>query len=1173
MPNSAVKSAVTASALVRGPLRRSYSLHIVFAAVLLFMLANGVMLLRAFETVREEQRWVTHTHLTLSQLDRLTSAVKDAETAHRGFLLSGDDAYLAPYESARGDIADALAQLRTLMADNRLQLERVASLTAAVDEKLEFIKESLGQFHADGRTSDAAKAQVRAPGFRRGLDLMVQVRSIAAAMMAEEEQLLAQRTQAARDANQTVDRSFAFLMIVDLLLVVVTFLLVRRYVLRQEEERWLKEAQARLASAVAGETAIEALSNKVLDFLAEYLGASVGRLYVQRGESLESTASYAGAAKEAAFTRAATVRLGEGVVGEAARLQRVVTLEDVPSDYLKISSGLGEATPRHVLVAPTVFESATVAVLELGSLRPFPKRTLALLEELSEPLAASIAAAMSRARLQQLLEETQAQSEELQSQQEELRVINEELQTQTQALKFSQDHLQNQQEELRQTNEELEQQARALEAQQSLLKQKNDALEATGQALADKAKELEATGKYKSEFLANMSHELRTPLNSMLILSTLLSENAKGNLDEEQISFARTINGAGNDLLALINDVLDLSKVEAGKLDITLETVRLSALAQTMEQTFRPVAATRKLSFATEIAPDLPKAFTTDEQRVSQVLKNLLSNAFKVTETGGVTLRIGRPGAEQKPMREELAGVPLVAFSVVDTGIGIQEEKHRQIFEAFQQVDSAVNRKYGGTGLGLTISRELAYLLGGEVWLASTPGQGSTFTLVLPETPTAETAAAATPPDRPAAPRIPAAPAPPPSSLPRVALDDDRAAIAPGDRSVLLVEDDPVFAKILLDTARSFGFKGIVATSGDAALEVLRERMPRAVVLDLKLPGISGFGLLEALKSDPKTRHLPVHIVSGLDEAQSALKMGAIGYLVKPVDKDGLTGAFQRIESLLDRKVRRVLVVEDDALQRESVCRLIQGDDVETTAVGLAGEALDLLRNGTFDCMILDLRLPDLSGFDLLETMGHDESVSRPPVVVYTGKDLTREEVTRLRRYSASIILKGARSPERLIDEVSLFLHRVESELPEPQRRMLQDLRREEKPFAGRVVLIVDDDLRNTFALLSALEPKGLKAHVARNGREALEALDRETIELVLMDIMMPEMDGYQAMREIRKQARFRNLPIIALTAKAMKDDQEKCLEAGANDYLAKPIDLDRLISVLRAWLPSKDKI
>jgi CheY-like chemotaxis protein/signal transduction histidine kinase len=927
--------------------------------------------------------------------------------------------------------------------------------------------------------------------------------------------------------------------------------LIQRASRVRAKEEWLQAGQVGLANVMMGDKSVTELSDDILSFLAGYLGFQAGALF--KGEA---GAFYRAAALgiPADAKTPLTFNLKEGLLGKVAADGAPTIIRDVPEGYMTIGSALGQDKPRHLLLVPTHADETVNAVIELGFLHPIDNQALELLTHASTAIGIALRSARYRSALQSALEETQRQAEELQVQSEELRVSNEELEEQGRALKESQTRLEQQQVELEQTNSQLEEQAQTLETQR-------DELERSTAAVTLKARELEQASQYKSDFLANMSHELRTPLNSLLILSKLLGDNPSDNLTPEQVRFAQTIEASGNDLLTLINDILDLSKIEAGHIEVRPETVTLKRLTADLDQLFKPVANDRKLGFKIKIAKDVPALFETDRQRLEQILKNLLSNAFKFTERGGVTLSIS------------LAGANDIAFAVADTGIGVPLDQQQGIFEAFRQADGTISRRYGGTGLGLSISRELSRLLGGVIALESQPGLGSTFTLTLPlaydpaRTPPREAAIAPAP--TPAM-ETPAARAP----LARRIVEDDREGLVGARRVLLIIEDDDRFAAIVRDLSREMGFQCLVAATAEEALKLARQFKPSAVVLDVGLPDESGLMVLDRLKRDDATRHIPIHVISASDHSQTALSLGAVGYMMKPIKREALADVLQTLEAKLASSVRRVLIVEDDPVQREAVGKLLSSGDVETVGVGTAAECLAMLQQQTFDCMVLDLSLPDASGFTLLETLSQDGDHGFPPVIVYTGHDLSADDEQRLRRYSSSIIIKGAKSPERLLDEVSLFLHQVVSELPPEQQKMIQKARNRDAVLEGRRVLIVEDDIRNVYSLTNVLEPRGAVIEIARNGQEAIDALDRSaqdparSIDLVLMDVMMPVMDGLTAARQIREDGRWTKLPILMLTAKAMPDDQARCIEAGANDYMAKPIDVDKLLSLVRVWMP-----
>ncbi|PZW67218.1 signal transduction histidine kinase [Pseudomonas sp. URMO17WK12:I1] len=1110
--------------------------------------------------------WVQHTDRVLNNASESLKLSIDQETGFRGYLLSGDVRFLQPYEVAKPRIRAEMQTLNELVADNPLQVERLRSISALQDEWTAFAQGAIAAKRDGGNFLDPVRDG-------RGKQLTDAIRDEYGAFIAMEQRLREERNNA---ASNTAIITIALFLLFTLLFSGGLAIFGRRELLRltgtygailkkQEEhnermqaQAWLRNGQNLMAERLIGQQALPVLGRNTLEFLASHLDAAVGALYVREEHgNLRRVATY-GFSREHENTEQSFYS-AEGMVGRVAHDRRLLVLDNLPADYLKVSSGLGEGKPLVVALLPVSNDGDVNGVVELGFLRPLSERDSEFLEQIAASIGASVEAARYRHRLQEILAETQQLNEELQVQQEELKTANEELEEQSRALKESQAHLETQQAELEQSNEQLSMQRDALD-------DRNSALREAQQQLEERAEELQRASRYKSEFLANMSHELRTPLNSSLILAKLLADNPKGNLDAEQVKFADSIYSAGNDLLNLINDILDISKVEAGKLDLRPENTNVVRLAQSLETTFQPVAGEKQLGFKVEIADDLPRSLYTDRLRVEQILKNLLSNAFKFTEQGQVSLSVSRVEAG-------------VSFAVRDSGIGIAKEQQEYIFEAFRQADGTTNRRFGGTGLGLSISRDLAALLGGSISVESTPGEGSVFTLVLPLTFSPGEEDLLLPASEPApvvASVAPAVAQPAQSDVARnvPTFPDDRGMSVLGGRCVLVIEDEPQFAHILYDLAHELDYRCLVAHSAEDGLELATSHHPDAILLDMRLPDGSGLSVLQRLKENPGTRHIPVHVISVEDMAEAALHMGAVGYALKPATREQLKGVFSKLEARLTQKMRRVLVVEDDKLQRDSIARLIGDDDIEIVAVEFGEQALEQLRHHIFDCMIIDLKLPDMQGDELLARMGSEEIRCFPPVIVYTGRNLTRAEEAELLKYSRSIIIKGARSPERLLDEVTLFLHMVESELSSERQRMLKTARSRDRVFEGRRLLLVDDDVRNIFALTSALEQKGAQVEVARNGREALEKLEAVgDIDLVLMDVMMPEMDGYEATRRIRENPRWRKLPIIAVTAKAMKDDQDLCMKAGANDYLAKPIDLDRLFSLIRVWLPKLERI
>ncbi len=977
---------------------------------------------------------------------------------------------------------------------------------------------------------------------------------------------------------------------------------------RLRDHDWLKTGNERLDDALRGEHDPEQLSQRLLAFMVEHFQVPLGAVYLTCGDArvLRLAARHGWTDRDGA--RLASVGFGDGIVGQTAENRTPTFLDAADADAPVVDYGAGEITPTRFAVIPLVFEGATLGVLLLAGFAAFDETQRRFLRDCHGNIGVLLAAAESHQTIEALLKKSheqetdlrignaelqrQAQAlieseRELQTQQEELRVINEELEEQTRALRKSEAELQSQQEELRVTNEELEERTQELETRSRAIQRQNQELTAARDEIRQKVKELETANRYKSEFLANMSHELRTPLNSILILSQLMAENRAGNLSARQVESARTINASGSNLLKLINDILDLSKVEAGKIDLTVEAMPVAGFVADIERVFRPVSENRGIPFAIDVADDAPQALTTDSHRLQQVVRNLLSNAFKFTEPGGkVGLAIARPAAADLPAGCALTPETSVAFTVTDQGIGIPAERQADIFEAFRQADGGTSRKYGGTGLGLSISRRLAEALGGVITLKSEPGKGSAFSVILPVGETVAPAvpvAASTEESKPAPEPEAAAPAPtaqpakaaksrpadPP--LPSIGaaeeVPDDRRVLVPGEKSLLIVEDDSDFARILSDLAHDRGFKCLIAADGESGLHFADYYKPSAIILDIGLPGIDGWEVMARLKDNPETRHIPVYFISGADNALDALRMGAVGFLTKPIGVERVEEAFAKIEDVINKPVSSLLVVEDDPVQREAIRQLIGNGDVVSTVAGSGTEALSALAEKPFDCMIFDLGLKDMSGFDLLERLRGMPHCARLPIIIYTGRELTKDEEEELQRHAESII-KGVRSPERLLDESALFLHRVEATLPERQRAMIRMMHDRDAALKDRTVLLVDDDMRNVFALSGVLEDKGLKVLIARDGRESLSKLaEHPDIDLVLMDIMMPEMDGYEAMRAIRKKREFAKLPIIALTAKAMKGDRNKCVEAGANDYLAKPVDTEKLLSLLRVWL------
>lgn len=919
-----------------------------------------------------------------------------------------------------------------------------------------------------------------------------------------------------------------------------------RHSRKQEVLRnWFKSGQHELNNILRGDKSIPELTEQTLVFLTEYLGAGISVFYVfdQKEGVLKIAASYAFAGRKCLHER---IALGEGMAGQAAVERKMICLNAAPPEYFRIRSGLGEADPKNIVVLPLLYNDSLVGVLELGAFSAFSSDDLEFLNQSMEMIAIALSVNKSRQMASELLEQTQAQAEELRVQQEELQ----------------------------QTNEELEERAQMLEQQREQIRAKNREAEEASFELQRKADELERVSAYKSEFLANMSHELRTPLNSLMILSSLLKENREGNLTAKQVEFAATINGAGRDLLNLINDILDLSKIESGHMEFHYEDLALSEICEQLEATFSPIAGDKGIGLKVAMDGSTPATIVADGHRTRQILKNLLSNACKFTSHGVVVLRTYTPDIDESPLR-----TATVAFSVTDTGIGIPVDKQSLIFNAFQQADGSTSRTYGGTGLGLSISRQLARSMGGEISLISTPGEGSTFTLYLPVKGDCGLAPAGSQPDTQPSRAVPAA-ATVPAETPKAKnksfdplpapIPDDRELTRDGGKSILIIEDDLNFAWILTDMVRSRGFHALVAADGESGIALADRHRPNAIILDVMLPHIDGWGVMRNLKDNPLTRHIPVHFITCLEERQKAMGMGAIGFVTKPVSSEQLAAVFGTLETAIEKTMKMLLIVEDDQDQAKAMVALLEERNVTIRIADSGDKAIELLSSEQFDCIVLDLGLADRGAFELLEELKKLDPGRRIPVIIHTGRELTREDERRLRHYSESIIIKGAKSPERLLNEVTLFLHLIETSLDPGKQRMIRSALDKEAMLEGKKILIVDDDMRNIFSLSSALSEKDMIIFEAENGREAIRQLDlHPDINLVLMDIMMPEMDGYEAMRAIRADVRFQKTPIIALTAKAMKGDREECLKAGASDYIPKPVDMEKLFSLLRVWLYS----
>ena len=1196
--------------------------------VLLFVIC-GVVTLTTLSRQEESTRWTRHTLAVLSSLDDVAQELLHGRASLRGYLLAPSPQELANFERANSALAKNIEILWKLTEDNPVQQTRLDRLrTMAIQWHKDVRHEGIDAIN-DIHAADPAAAALERTNIQQNYlnhsalridDLLTIVKQ-----MQDSEQTLLDQREATQRRDVMIVRAMTWgTMLLSLgfgwWVIVLTSKLITRPIIRMaglmtqlashdhnieirqterrdeigeiaralqvfkqmaietSEQAWVKGHATEIAGELQKVGDQREFGDRLTGVLAPLLGVGVAVFYVYDEErrSLELQGSYGYRERRHLST---TYALGEGLVGQSALERKPITLQNVPADYVRIHSATGEAPPASISVLPLLSRDKLLGVLELASFQHLSYAQENLLEELL-PIAALSLENLGRAvRTRELLRQTQEQADELRASEETLRNQQQELQTSNEELNHKTHELQEQSQRLLASEEELRVQTEELQASNEELRQKTETLneqkrmlEALQHETQEKADELARASQYKSEFLANMSHELRTPLNSLLILSRSLAENREGNLDGEQVESARIIHDSGSNLLRLINDILDLSKVEAGKMELVLADLPLTDLERALKRTFAHVAQEKGLEFRVEIEPGVPASIHTDAAKLEQVANNLVGNAFKFTHQGGVTVRITRPPAGLA-LPEALQGKPAIAIAVHDTGIGIPRAKAERVFNAFEQVDASTSRQYGGTGLGLAISRRLVELLGGSVVLDSEEGRGSIFTMLLPES----VDGAAAPSPTQSAP-MEARPAPFSSALLPETIEDDRDTLAPGDTAILIVEDDPVFARILADMVRRKGYRALAAADGESGLQLAQRFRPTGILLDVMLPGMDGWTVIARLKENAATRHIPVHFISAVDDASRGRDLGAVGFLTKPVSRESIDGAFDRLLHFAEGQARRLLIVDDDADSRAAMRTLLRGDDVTIDEAGSAEEAQQRLAEGSYDCIVLDLGLPGMDGMEFLERLGN--GASTPPVVIYSGRELSREESLKLRQYTDSIVIKGARSPERLMDEVSLFLHSIRDgkgrSVPSATASVSTTAAPAQAPaingmpseLSGRKVLLVDDDMRNLFALSKVLRGWGMQVNMAQDGLKALKALDEQGgLELVLMDIMMPVMDGYDTIREIRAQPRFAKLPIIALTAKAMRGDREKCLEAGANDYLSKPIDIDKLSSMLRVWL------
>ena len=916
-----------------------------------------------------------------------------------------------------------------------------------------------------------------------------------------------------------------------------------------EEQDWLKTNLTRFTKIMQGQRDLKNVTDMILSELAQVINAQHGVFYMTEKESdvqqLKLLSSYAFRERK---NISDTFKPGEGLIGQCIFEKQRILLTQVPDGYIHIGSGLGEAKPLNIIVVPIIFEQEVLAVLELASFNPFTEIQLSFIDQLAESMGIVLNTMIATMRTEELLKDSQSMAEELESQQDKLQ----------------------------ETNKELEKKASELEERNSEIENKNIEVEKSREELKDKAEQLEITSKYKSEFLTNMSHELRTPLNSIMLLSDLLAKNK--DLKDKDVEYAETIKASGNELLNLINDILDLSKIEAGAATIEISQQKLSDIVDSLKKTYKQTAEEKNLKYSSRIDPSLPDSIVTDEKRLLQILKNLLSNAFKFTEKGSVTLNIARAveGWSRDNVYLNNAGF-VAAFSVTDTGIGIKKEKQKLIFEAFQQEDGGISRKYGGTGLGLSICREIAKLLNGELILESSiPGEGSTFTFFLPQDIDGSVIEITDKKEDVQEPDLKQT-----RSELQVEkekqlrdeqaedIEDDRNRIKAGDPVILIIEDDAKFAGLLLDMVHEKGYKGLVSKFGESGIKLARKFLPDAITLDINLPGMNGWAVLDYIKRDIKLRHIPVHVISIEEDKLRAFKNGAIGILTKPADLNEIIDVLDTLIEFKSRK-KSLLIIEDDEKQQKAIKELLKGEEIKIDLAGTGKQAVQNIKKGSYDCIILDLGLPDMDGFELLEKV-KKEYLETTPVIIYTAKELTKKEETKLRQLARTIIIKGTASPERLLDEATLFLHQVETNMSDKKREMIIKSRQFDPELINRKILVIDDDTRNIFALTSILEEQKMKVAYAETGKEGIDLLkETKDIDLILMDLMMPEMDGYEAIKIIRKLPDYKSIPIIAVTAKAMKGDREKCIDAGASDYISKPVDFEQLLSLLRVWISNK---
>jgi len=1192
------------------------SLVIGFGFSLLLLLGSSVASYISIQTLLGSSDLVSHTYKVIAELDQVTRPIRDAESAQRGFIISNDPAYLDPFHGAFELSLSSLEDVKALTADNPVEQARCEKLRGFIN----------GRFARMETLIDAKKNNnlINVADLQSGKEFMDSILTTTLLMKNTETALLSQRTARFDSLSRLTPLIILLASALAILIAIVFFIRVRKDIdektrIQQEledkdrdisrridiirsiaetvasgdysgrindvekddlgslssslnkmtaslekafndisENEWLQTGTARLGELLIGERSVWDLAHRALDEMVNYTGSSVGAFYfVSEKETLDFSAGYA---FDPGVNRQ-QIRFGQGIAGECAQNKKEIEITDVSKGDLQVSYATGNIMPSGILAFPVLFENTLLAVVEIGNLNPFTRRDKLYLRNVAENIGIVLNMARNRIRLQELLQETQAQTEELRAQHNELETMNAEMEAQTEKLQVSEEELKVQQEELMQTNRELEERSKLLEEKNELIGHRN-------QEIQKKAEELATSTRYKSEFLANMSHELRTPLNSILLLSRLMAENKDQNLNRDQVEYAQVIQSSGNGLLELIDEILDLSKIEAGRMQLEYEFIKTEELPASLKSLFSPLAKEKKINFAIYTDPSVPAEIETDRMRVEQVLKNLLSNAFKFTSEGSVELNI-KPDTANDPR--------FIIFEVRDTGIGIPEDKQALIFEAFHQADGSTKRKFGGTGLGLSISRELTRLLNGDLSVRSTEGEGSIFTFRLPVNRLFLTEKeklsqpAATPGNINRPPIVQQEFPKPRLTVTHIPEDipDDRESIGQDDKVILIVEDDTYFAKALLDFTRKQNYKGIVAVRGDTGIQLARTYNPRGILLDIQLPVRDGWEVMEELKRDPKTRHIPVHIMSSFEAKKESLKKGAVDFISKPVAFEQMPEIFKKIESTLNGETAsKVLIVEENTRHAKALRYYLETHGIAPEIAGTVEESIQLLLQEKPHCVILDMSTPDPAGYEKLEGLKSTAGLENIQVILFTGKNFSRTEEHRIRQYADSIVIKTAHSYERILDEVSLFLHIVDQKNKPRDSAPMEKLGALDDVLRNSRVLIADDDVRNIFSLTKVLEQHKMKVIPAIDGKEALEMLQANPgVNIILMDMMMPEMDGYESIRKIRQMPAFRNLPIIAVTAKAMAGDREKCISAGASDYISKPVDIDQLISLLRIWL------